>query len=215
MGNYDEKVARPLSKVSGALIGQALLPALKATMIQQKVFRLLFGDQGESIFFEKLPNYNDTTVPLIEAQWKAERWQSQDTRLTGVLGGMIVLPADMDGNTDRFRAIAGAFMRWLNAESSLFDSVPGLIEIGTNADFRYDGAIKTDASLFPFIGFTLPVVFDLYRFQVLNPDIDLNANLDADLIGWIETYNLRIKDDKGHVKIDTQTLSKTGQEQDG
>lgn len=215
MGNYDEKVVKPLSKVTGPLIGQVLLPAVKRAMLEQKVFRLLFGKNGEQIFDKNLPNYNDTIVPLIEFQWKGERWQSQNTRINGIIGGMIVLPADLLGHTDRFRAIAATFARWIESNNGLFEVVPGLIEFGSNIDFKYDGAIQAGGSMFPMIAFTLPVVFDLALFQAQNQDVDLDGDLDAELIGWIETYKIRIKDEKSNVLIDTQTLSITEQEQDG
>lgn len=215
MGNYDDRVAGPLSKISGILIGENLLPAVKEAMIQQGVFQKLFGSKGERIFVKDLPSLNDTIIPLIEFRWKGERWQSQNTRVFGTVVGMIVMPADLGGRTDRFRAIVAAFMRWIDSSHGLFAAVPGLIEFGTNADFKYDNAIRAGGTEYPVVDFTLPVVFDLTIFRAQNPEIDLDGALDAELFGWVETYAIRIKDEKGGVLIDTQTLSETGQDQDG
>lgn len=215
MGNFDKKVAEPLSKISGPLIGENLLTAVKESMLKQGVFRKLFGEKGERIYTDKLPNYNDTAVPLIEFRWKGERWQSQHTRIYGTVVGSIVLPADLQGRTDRFRTIVMAFTRWIEASNDLFKRVSGLIEFGTNADFKYDEAIRAGADIFPVIDFNLPVVFDLTIFADENPEINLDGALDADLYGWIETYNIKLTDEDSNVLIDTQVLSQTGQKQDG
>ncbi|MGZ3686698.1 MAG: hypothetical protein ACXWPM_00025 [Bdellovibrionota bacterium] len=215
MGNFEKKVEEPLEQVSGILIGENLLPAVKAEMLLQPVFQKLFGCKGERIFIDKLPSWNDTIVPGVEFRWKGERWQSQDTRVYGTIVGMIVLPADLEARTDRFRAIVSTFMRWIDSKHGLFTAVSGLIEFGTNADFKYDNAIRANGVLFPVIDFTLPVVFDLTIFKAENPEIDLDGALDAELFGWVETYDIRMRDDKGNVLIDTQILSKTGQTQDG
>jgi hypothetical protein len=215
MGNYDEDVKRPLSKISGPLIGENLLPSVKAAMLKQTVFQKLFGGSGDRIFIDELPSYNDTIIPLIELHWKGERWQSQNSRIYGTLTGMIVLPADLHGRTDQFRAIASAVARWIESNHGLFQAVSGLIEFGTNADFKYDGAIRAGGDIFPIIDLTIPVVFDLAIFRSENPEIDLDAALDADLFGWVEAYKIRIKDENGNVLMDSQTLSKTGQTQNG
>jgi hypothetical protein len=211
MGNFKDRVDKPLAKVQGPLPGEDLIPAVKAAMLAQPVFQALFGKDGSRIFTEKLPNYNDTIVPLIEFRWKGERWQSQHTRIYGTLIGDIVLPADLMGQTDRFRALAAAFGRWVESDHGLFSASSGLIEFGTNLEFKYDSAIKAGGDMFPVIDLTIPVVFDLTIFQAKHPEVDLEAPLDADLFGWIETYAIRIKDEKGNVKIDTQVLSNTGQ----
>jgi hypothetical protein len=215
MGNYRERLAEPLAKISGILPGGNLITAIKAAMLVQPVFQKLFGEKGERIFVDKLPSPNDTIIPCIEFRWKGERWQSQRTRIFGTVIGMIVLPADLEGHTDRFRAIVAAFMRWIESDHTLFSDVSGLMEFGKNADFKYDSAIRAGGDLLPVIDFTLPVTIDLTIFRAENPDIDLDAALDADLIGWIETYNIQISDENGVVRIKSQTLSDTGQIQDG
>lgn len=225
MGNYKDRVEKPIDRVTGLLIGDDLLDRVKLAMLNQGVFRKLFGEKGERIFVEALPNFNDTIIPTIEMHWKGERWESHDTRLRGTIVGMIVLPADMAARTDRFRAIAACFARWIESDHGLFTpsyateqtdtSVSGLIEFGTNIEFKYDSAIRAGGTDYPVIDFTLPVVFDLTIFKAENPDVDLNAALDAGLVGWIETYGLKITDEKGDVLIDTNVLCKTGQTQDG
>jgi hypothetical protein len=215
MGDYDKKIAQPLSKISGRLIGDDLLPAIKAAMIMQPVFQALFGKAGERIYVEQLPSLNDTIIPMLELKWKGERWQSQHTRIYATVDGMIVLPVDLQGRTDRFRSIAAAFMRWIESDHGLFAACSGLIEVGTNADFRYDKAIQCDGRTYPIVEFTLPVVFDLTIFRAENPDIDLEGALDSELFGWVEAYDLRLRDENGGVLIDTQLLSTTGLTQDG
>jgi hypothetical protein len=218
VGNYDDGVAKPLSKIQGRLIGEDLLPAVKAAMLEQTVFQKLFGSvekPGERIFVDELPSYNDTIVPLIELHWKNERWQSHDTLITGTLIGMIVLPADLMGRTDRFRAIGAAFARWIESSHGLFAASSGLREFGTNLQIGYDNAIKAGGDTYPVIDLVIPVVFDLNIFRAENPDADLDGVLDADLLGWIETYKIRMKDEDGTVRIDTKILSKTGQTNNG
>lgn len=214
-GSYEENVKDPLKEISGILIGDNLLPAVKAAMLVQPVFQKLFGKDGERIAIKQLPSYNDTIIPLIEFRWGKERWQSQHNRIYATVIGRIILPADLDGHVDRFRSIVAAFMRWIESKHTLFADVSGLIEFGTDADFKYDEAFRSGGDIYPIIDFILPVVFDLTIFAAENPEIDLDGALDADLYGWIETYRIKVRDENAHVLIDTNVLSKTGQTNDG
>ena len=206
MGNYKENVEKPLSLITGELLGQSLLPAVKRDMLKQKVFQQLFGKDGRRIFTEELPSANDTIIPLIQFLWQSEQWQSRNTRVSGVIQGMIVLPADLMGKTDKFRKIAGAFSRWMESGHELFKEVKGLIEFGKNLSFRYDQAVKADATMYPIIQMTLSCLFDLQKFRLANPEIDLDAPLDAPEIPDISTYEITITDENLNVLIPTGIL---------
>lgn len=209
MGNYDEDVKKPLSEVTGPLLGQVLLPKFKEQMKEQKVFRMLFGKDCERVYVDELPSYNDTIIPLLEMRWSSESWQSKNTRVSGMINGMLILPADMLGRTDQFREIAAAFARWIESRHNLFKEVPGLIECGKNITFKYDDAVKADATTFPIVRFTLPVLFDLQKFRLRLDDIDLDAPLDAPRIPDITTYSITITDENLNVLIPTGILLQT------
>jgi len=211
MGNYEERVARPLSKITGPLIGQEFLTELKKAMLQDRILRALFGEKGERIFVEQLPSYNDTIIPLIELHWKGERWQSQNTRVSGVVSAMIVMPADLIGKTDRFRGIAAAFARWMESANGLFENVSGLIEWGVDAEFKYDNAIQAGALIFPTIDISIPVLFDVHQFHLDHPEVDYTAALDADLLGWITSYGIQLSNDEGTVLLNPTPPILTGQ----
>ena len=211
---YEERIQEPLDTVTGPLIGQDLLPAFKAAMLRQRVFQKIFGRKGESIFTDQLPSANDTIIPLLQLTWKSERWQSKNTRLFGVIRGLLVLPADLMGRTDRFRPIAGAFSRWLASRHDLFERVGGLIEIGKNMDFNYEGAVKVDGTTYPAIDITIPCLFDQQLFRLANPEVDLDEPLDAAEIPDMTTYSITITDEDLNTLIPTGVLLETDSEED-
>ena len=211
MGNQQNRVADPISSISGGVVGAELLPALKAAMISQNVFKAMFGDDGKRIFFDKVPSYNETITPGIELYWKDETFQNWDTYLMGTLSGTIFLPTKLQGDVNAQRSIAAAFSRFIGSDKhNLFEVVPGLIEFGLNMNFRYDRILVLDGGTLAGIDVTIPFKFDMKRLTQMKPDIDYHDDLDADLVGWIETIGLIVKDDNQHVFINGGVILETG-----
>jgi hypothetical protein len=212
MGDLRTNFDKPLSTVSGQIFGSNLLDVLKAAMIQQKVFQAIFGTKGERIFVKDVPSYNDTVVPAMELYWVGDTYDNWDTYLTGSITGRIVLPVQLRGDFNRLRQIAAVFARFLGSKTfDPYSSVYGLIEFGNGIQFKYDQMLKVDALFFPVIPFTMPVKFDLQLYSQQNPEVDVLGNLDAALIGWVETYQMQVNSDDGVVLNPLGTLEVTGQ----
>lgn len=211
MGNFNDRVVDGLSKINGPLYGEGLLEALKASMIKENVFQALFGLLGERIFIDEIPSYNDSIIPLIEFWWKAETYQSRNSFFTGSLDGRILLPAQIDRKKalpNYSRRIGNAFQRFLGGDNhNLFDVVPGLIEFGFGMNFRYDQIFQITGLTLPAIAMTIPAKFDLRLLQLQRPEVDWVSELDADEIGFVETYRITIADENSHVLIPEGVLS--------
>jgi hypothetical protein len=212
MANYKDGVDKPLDRITGPLVGENLLSALKDAMLTQAVFKLMFGKTGEKIYTDKVPSYNDTNLPLIEFMWNGDHYENYDVYQTGTISGRIVLPVKLKGDYNALRRIALAFQRFLGSRACyLFDVVPGLIEFAAGIDFQYDKLLQCDGLTAPVIPFTFPVKFDLHLFAQKNPDIDLLGDLDADPIGWVTAYGFQVVSDEGTVLTAAPPLLSTGQ----
>jgi hypothetical protein len=210
MDSYQRSVEGPLKKMTGVLVGDDLLPALKACIVADGVMAGLFGAKGERIFTEKLPSYNDTIIPLVEFYWGAERYGNTRTKLTGTVKGRIVLPVNLKGDTNKMRRIGATFERWLGTNHALFTKVAGLTYFGHDMDAQYDRLIAVSQGLvLPCIELVLPYVFDIQLFQRVHPEVDLMAPLDAPAIGLIDTYTIKVTTEDETVTV--TTISKTGQ----
>jgi len=214
MGNLNDRVVVPVGQIVGGLVGSNLLAQLKSDMVLQNVFKTMFGTSGERIFIAETPSYNETIFPMIEFYMSRETFQSFDTLITGSIMGRIILPVQMLTKTDTNfqRALAAAFMRFLNSKKhSLFANVAGLIEFGANAEWVYDRMFVYTGVTAPAIDFTLPFKFDMQRYRLAKPEIDLDGDLDAALFGWVESYSLGVSSDDGEVLIPEGVISVTGQ----
>lgn len=213
MGNFEDRVEQSVEKVTGPLYGDNLLSELKKAMIKEQVFQSLFGVNGERIFVEEIPSYNDTVIPLIEFWWKSETYASRNTYLPGAVIGRIVLPLQIDRKNARpnfSRKVANMFQRFLGGDNhNLFDVVPGLIEFGYQMIFSYDHLLQLDGKNYPTITITVPTKFDLRLLQLQLPEIDWAGPLDTEEIGLIETYKITIADENSVVRIPEGVLVET------
>jgi len=214
MANFSDRVLAPLALITGGLVGADMLSRLKADMIGQRVFQAMFGSQGERIFVDEVPSYNETIFPLIEFYWNNESVQSQDTFLTGTIKGRIILPSKLESKSDINiqRGIAAAFARFIgSAKCNVIPNVAGLIEFGVNIEFRYDRLFLMQGLTAPAIDFTIPFKFDLHWLAQTHPEVDLSDDLDAALVGWVESYSIKVLDDNQDVIIPEGVLYVTGQ----
>lgn len=216
MGNEDTRVKVPIALVTGGLVGSNLLSQLKADMINQNVFKAMFGNTGERIFVAEVPSYNETIFPLIEFYWGNEIYQDGDCYLTGNIKGRIILPSKLGTKTDiNFqRAVANCIQRFLGSKKhNLFAQVKGLTEFGWNSEWLFDRLLPISAGLVvPAIDFTLPFKFDMTWLRRNQEDVDFDGDLDAALVGWLESIFIQVSDENGDVLIVEGLISETDQE---
>lgn len=196
MGNQTDRVSFPLSIVTGGVVGSDLLDQLKSAMLTQNVFKAMFGENGQRLYFDKVPSYSEAITPGFELYWKDESIQNWDTYLTGNLSGSIFLPTRMQGDVNAQRRIATTFTRFIGSDKcDLFDRVAGLTEFGLNTSFRYDKMVVLDGGNLAVIDVTIPFKFDLKLLSQKRPEINYHDDLDAQMIGWLEKVSLIVKDD--------------------
>jgi hypothetical protein len=213
MGNETTRLDIPLATVTPPLIGDTLLAQFKEALIQEPVFKTIFGNTGERIFVDKVPSYNDSIFPLLELYWKRERYENRDLVQSGEITGRILLPAKLQGDYNKQRLIAVAFQRFLGAsQHNMFARVPGLTHFGSGMEFTYDQLLQFSGGVIPYIPFTIPFEFDLHLVRQLYPEVDFTAQLDAAVFGWVETYSLNVKSEEQVNLIGTGLLVDTGQE---
>lgn len=210
MGNLEDRVEYPLSKVTGPLVGGNLLDALKAEILAEPIFQRIFGCKGERIFTKDLPSYNETILPLIEFYWSRERVNNWDTLQTGAIEARIVLPVKFRGDVNGQRQIAALFQRFMNTRRGIFTTVSGLTELGVDTEYRYDKLLALNGLTLPVIEMTIPFAFDLKLFSQQNPELDLFGPLDGELVGFFEHYGFKLSNEQGDVLIDSATLVSTG-----
>lgn len=214
MSNFKSKVETAVNMVSGPLVGENLLIALKAAMVLEPVFRKMFGNQGERIHLEDPKNVNETSLPAMEFFWQRERVQSANTRQSGTIKANLYLPTLLRGNVTVQRKVANLFQRFLNSDHDLYDQVSGLIMFGKDADYQYDRLLALTGISIPLIEITIPFEFDLKLLRQRHPEINFNDQLDAQEWGWIESYGLALRDeDSSEVLIEGVIFEK--QETDG
>lgn len=197
MGNVDTKVKGSLSLIGGELPLDNLLATMKSEMVKQTVWQRMFGVNGENIFTDRMPSYNDTILPALELYWDGETFQSHDTIVSGTIQGKFLMPVMLKGDYNYFRRVAAAFARWLASRHQMFTLNPGLIEFGAGVSFRYNQIIEANGISMPIIGLTIPFKLDLTLFRQLRPEIDLTGDLDEALWPDVTSYEIKQLDDNG------------------
>ncbi|MFV8250243.1 hypothetical protein [Bdellovibrio bacteriovorus] len=190
-----------LEMVSGPVFAGNLMEKLKEALLKDPVMRKLFGNAGESIFVDKMPNYNKTITPFIEFYWTRDTYTNHDVHFSGTILGRIGLPPQLAGDVNKQRILAAIFQRFLGTDSCysmLHPTVPGLIEFAVGSVFEYDRLMDLDGLKIPVITMTLPYKIDLYMFRKAHPEVDFDALLSGDLLEDFEAYKLVLVDDSEH-----------------
>jgi hypothetical protein len=207
MGNLADRIQTPISTITGGLVGDNLLCQLVEDMTAQPVFQAMFGANGERIFVTQRASQNETITPFLEMTFQTESVQSANTYLSGSIGGLLALPTKFNGDVNFQRSVAAAIVRFLNSDQHhLFQKVYGLIEFGVNATFSYDRMVDYGGTVLPSIEIKFPFKFDLYLLKQQRPSIDFTANLDAAIIGMLESVSVGVVDDNNNVLIATGVL---------
>lgn len=194
MNNQEARVEAPIAITEGRLIGSNLMDSFKDQLLKQKVFREMFGDGGERIFYKKMPNVNESIVPMLVMRWATDKFKSVDTYFEGTIDCAIGLPTRVDGDVNALRQVANLFQRFIGGPMQMFDPKinPGLIKFGYDTEFKYGGMFKLDGVSLPAIEFTLNFVIDLQKLNIDDPSFDYFADLDTANLPWIESYSLSI-----------------------
>lgn len=210
--NFDTRVRKALDQVSGPLVGDNLLQAFKDEMIKEILFQVMFGSQGERIFIDKIPNWNETILPAMILGWKQETFNSFDTYFEGMINALIALPVQLSGDYNNLRRVGSMVQRWMGGAMSLFDKVPGLTMFGYGSEFNYEGTAKFDGFSSPAIQITIPFKFDLQILAQTVDGIDFTAPLDQADIGFIEKIILEVHDAETNKELFAEgVLIETGQ----
>jgi hypothetical protein len=214
-GNQKKRVDQPSGFVQGPLVGELMLEAIKAEMMKERVFQLMYGDQGEHIFIHQLPNINETILPAVLLGWKEETYNSSDVYFEGSISGMLLLPIKLQGDYNALRKVGLIFQRFLGGSMNLFSGdnrVPGLIRVGYGTTFDYSHLAEFNGMQIPSIQMTIPFKFDLQLLEIAFPEIDFKAPLDDATLGWVEEYSLGIQGSPDQAElIETGILDITGQ----
>lgn len=194
MSNQNDRVDFPIDLVQGPIPGSTLLETFKTAIIQERVFKLMFGDQGERIFIKDLPSLNETILPCIMAYWRQDQYKSNTTYLEGSIKLEIILPVRLRGDFNSLRRVATIFQRWLGSGNhDLYSSNKGLIGFGFDSSWNYESLAKLDAVAAPAIVANLPFRFDL---ALLRNDYDPTMPLDESDLEFIEGVTATIFDEE-------------------
>lgn len=211
MGNQQTRLVDGLSEVIGVLAGSEMLAKLKTAIIAQDVFKTMFGDEGERVFIEKVPAYNETILPLWEFQPITELVMGGGLRQRGTVNSRILFPNNMSADFHIYRLTAMVVSRFFTSQGRITDflkEVPGLIDFGENINYSYQQVLNTGQMTVPALVMQIPYTIDLNRMRFVDECTDLNDDLDAELLAEMEAYFLTITDDKEVVEDRTVLLDK-------
>jgi hypothetical protein len=213
--NFQTRVQSAIDQVGGRLIGDNLLAAFKAEMLRENVFQTMFGTNGDRIFIDKIPNWNETILPGLILGWKTETYHNRDTYFTGTVTALVALPVQFSGDYNNLRRVGNMIQRWMGAQMQLFDGenkVPGLTQFGYGAEFNYEGMAVMNGFSAPAIQISLPFKFDLQLLAQDQDGVDFAGPLDAADLGFIEQVILEVHEAE-HDKVLFQegVLVETGQ----
>ena len=210
-GNQKDKVEASWAMVTGPLVGSNLLQKFKSEMIKEAVFRKMFGETGDSIFIDKVPNINETILPAVILQWSRETYTSNNVYLDGSVDGSIVLPTKLTGDYNALRRVANMVQRWMGGGMNLWSDVPGLTQFGHGTEFTFDKLAAFDGFRVPLITMRIPFRFDLQYLRLLTDGFDPSAPLDDSDVGFVEEYDLNFKNAENQNDITQGVKSVTGQ----
>jgi hypothetical protein len=210
-GNFEARVSRAFNHATGPLIGEKLLAEFKNEIIKEKIFQIMFDEDGSRIFIDKMPNWNETILPAIAMSWKSETFNSFDTYFEGSIDAMIALPVKLEGDYNSIRRVGSLFQRFMGGSMNLFDKIPGLTMFGYGSDYNYEGLAKFDGFQVPCIQIRIPFKFDLQRLQLDVPEFDPFAPIDESDVGWIEEHVVAIINEQGNEFNSTETKITTGE----
>ena len=205
MNNTEQRVEAALDLIQGPLIADNLLEELKKALLNEQVFKVMFGNLGERIFIEKMPNYNQTITPFIEFYWGRDTYTNHDVHFNGTLVGRIGLPAKLHGDSNKQRRLATALQIFFGTKSCsdmATPTVPGLIEFGVGSTFDYDRLLDIDGLKIPVIAFTIPYKIDLRLYELANQGTDFRAKMDGEGVPDFEAYTSKLINELSTVLIE-------------
>lgn len=212
-GNFETRVKQAVDITTGPLPGSGLLQAFKQELVLDPVMKVLFGNNGERIFIDKMPNLNESIVPCLFLSWKSEIFMSGDTYLEGTVDAALILPTKLMGNFNELRNVAQIFQRFIGGTMNIFPLVPGLVRFGFNSNFDYGGLAAFDGFTCPLIQVSIPYRFDLQLLRIQMPDFDPTAALNEADLGWIEEFRGRyFNSENNETLIAEGVILETGQE---
>lgn len=210
MGNTSERLISGFDLVSGVLAGNLMLETLKTSLLTQTPFQKMFGANGERIFINEVPAYNETILPLWEFQWDTETVQGSDLRQIGFVNSRVLFPNNLNGKFGIYRKLALVIARYFDSQFCVDDfvrKVPGLTEFGEDIEFKYNQIFNYGEMTVPALTMRFPFTIDLRRLRIEEECTDFDGKLQAELIEELETYIVEIQDDKGTVLIEEQPLN--------
>jgi hypothetical protein len=215
IGNLENRVNAPLSLAQGPLVGDQLMSSFKDEMIKERVFRQMFGEEGQHIFTDRdrTPNMNETILPALLLSWRQETFRSNNVYLDGTIDATLCLPTMLDGQVNNLRRVASMIQRWMSGSMNLWDKNPGLIRFGYESEFDYGGmAAFGDGFKCPAIQIKIPFRYDLALMRITADSFDPTAPLDAADLLWVEKYLIKVIDGNSNTELIPQgVLSVTGE----
>jgi hypothetical protein len=216
--NLETRVQASVELVEGPIFGKNLMCTFKEQLLLQKVFRLMFGDGGERIFINEMPNINQEITPLLILKWNADTFNSGDVYYTGMIDAVIGLPVQVSGDENALKEVASVMQRFIGGPMKMFDPKknPGLIKFGYGAEFKYGGMFDLSGIKLPAIEFTLPFQFDLQQMIIQQPGVDFFADLDVANLPWITQVTVGLEPTDKNLNpvtpsIELEVTSETGQ----
>lgn len=211
MGKIDEVLKPAFDEIKTESPGQFLLERFKEELLKSAFFRKLFGEKGEQIWVNEEKALNDSTMPVLRLRYQNDTYTNSDTVTSGAIDGVVIFPAILKGKTDIFRRLGITIQRWLGTNHKMFDAVPGLTMFGRGSTYRYDGLAVYSGTQYPAMPFTLPFEIDNHLFSEMCPEVDLDAPIDSDPLGFIRSYMLEIKSEEtGKILTQSQVITGTG-----
>lgn len=210
MSNHSEtRVDAAIELVEGPLFCRNLMSTFKAQLITQKVFRVMFGDSGERIFINKLPNINQDLTPVLIMKFNSDTFNSTDVYFEGSIDCALGLPTRVDGDMNAQHQVGDMIQRFLGGPMKMFDPTknPGLIKFGYGAQFRYGGMFNLSGIQLPAIEFTLPFQFDLAQTLIQEPGVDFYADLDVANLPWLEQVTVTIMPTDSNLEVVTPSIN--------
>jgi|GEM_PF-5009168 len=197
----DKRIDDALISLTGSLPTDQLLESIKILMLEEPLFKLLFGEDGDRINVSKVEPKSLNATPYIQMRTTTETYESCNTFLRGTIDTRIMLPVSFGADFLKKKRLAHVFYRFFTGDRfrEIYSMVAGF-EGFKNVRFNYNAMFMVGRDRFPAITMSLPFDLNLYRWKLANRDIDFSEPLDGEL-NITTSYEL-----EGYLDIETKEI---------
>ena len=206
MSKAKDKIDQAFGVLAGPLYGDDILPKLKEIMLEEQVFRSLFGDTGKKIDIDGSINISSEIMPILELRIINESFPSPGSYHTGRIEARLLLNNSFQSNYGKKRQLALLFKRYFDSDRyrDIFERVAGLRDLGGNLRADYSLMYRVGGNAVPGIKLSFDFELDPHLWKLAN-EIDWTEPLDGDLFELTDS-ELQLFVDGTDELLDTQEI---------